>query len=124
MRVIRATSSRGGDPGEDPFAALGIPRGSPRAAVRVRYLEIMRRLHPDVSKRDTTEAAARINAAYEAVLLAYRRGEEAEGVATEASVPFDRSEGEADYAFVNPFACDGVDPLDWRLLQEARKYNA
>lgn len=49
---------------------LQVDRSSSRAEVRAAYIEQIKLLHPDLNPdQDTTEAAAALNAAYEAVLI-------------------------------------------------------
>lgn len=112
-------AARGSQP-TDPFVVLGVSSGTPKAQVRKRYLELIRQSHPDLTRSsDSTDQAALINASYEAILRAYAEGEVKERSQDDVEPdPFDRSQGEADQVFVNPFACPGVDPLEWRLLQE------
>lgn len=72
--------------------------------------------------RDTTEEAARVNRAYEKILTMFEKGElnPEGGEKDERSDVFDRSEGEASSIFINPFSTPGMDPLEWKLLQEVR----
>jgi hypothetical protein len=64
-----ATARRQQQP--DPYAVLGVPRGCSRRQIRQQYIERIKLLHPDVSAslgEDTTAEAARLNAAYEALM--------------------------------------------------------
>ena len=63
-------------------------------------------------QRDTTEEAAALNQAYEALhgTLQSSKGDAALGDV------FDDPEGPPDQLFINPFACS-VSPLMWRELQ-------
>ncbi len=54
---------------QDPWRLLRVERGSSRAEVRAAYIERIKLLHPDVNQNtDTTQDAAALNAAYEAIL--------------------------------------------------------
>ncbi|CAD7702109.1 unnamed protein product [Ostreobium quekettii] len=99
-----------------PFDLLELPRGSSREEVRQAYLAKMKHLHPDVNpKKDTTEEAAALNAAYEHLMNAPDEDWLPE-VEAPALDPFDKAGEPATELFVNPFACD-VNPLQWRELQ-------
>ncbi|GAB4823573.1 hypothetical protein N2152v2_010619 [Parachlorella kessleri] len=106
---------------QDPYRLLQVERGSSRAEVRAAYIQQIKRLHPDVSvDEDTTEAAAALNAAYEAILQALERGELVGGGRQQRDWldVFDLPEAPPTQVFVNPFACYNVSPLDWEQLQQ------
>jgi len=55
----------------DPYDVLQIPRGSSGEAIKASYYRLIKQLHPDLNPDgDTTAAAVRLNAAYEALMEA------------------------------------------------------
>lgn len=110
-----------------PYTTLGIRKGASRSEIRAAYIRKIKTLHPDVNSEDTTEKAASINLAYEQICSRQSITENGtiehlcqnwifiEGWNTKDV--FDRTQGEAEIVFVNPFACQNFNPLEWKALQ-------
>jgi DnaJ-domain-containing protein 1 len=72
-RLVPPAASGRSQPPVDPFQALGVPRSASAAEVRESYVALIRGQHPDVNAAaDATQAAARLNAAYEEALKGAR----------------------------------------------------
>jgi hypothetical protein len=107
-------------PRPDARALLGLPRGATAAEARAAYLRRIRELHPDVNPAPgATEAAAALNAAYASLLAELGGGSNGGGEADAEADVFDFPEAEATELFVDPFACPGASPLEWRELRAA-----
>jgi hypothetical protein len=106
-------------PRPDARALLGLQRGATAAEARAAYLRKIRKIHPDVDPAPgATEAAAALNAAYASLLDELGGGSNGGEADAEADV-FDFPETEATELFVDPFACPGASPLEWRELRAA-----
>lgn len=57
----------------DPYAILGVQRGSGDKAIAAAYRRLARRHHPDIAGETATIQMARINAAFDAIRTADRR---------------------------------------------------
>ena len=83
-------------PGADHYALLGLDRVADAAAVKDRYRQMMRVIHPDFSGVAATtwpaDAPARVNLAYEVLCSTFRRREYDEQLAAAASPPSPRPE--------------------------------
>lgn len=58
---------------DDPYAILGVARGSTDAAIASAYRTLARRFHPDIAGEGATVRMMRINAAFDAIRTAARR---------------------------------------------------
>lgn len=107
---------------ENPYLILNIPRRASKDQIREAYLARIRLIHPDVNQADTTQQAAKLNAAYEALIRPasnkYEEGDISQDADEDMKDVFDVSDGPAENLFVNPFGCYGVNPFMWRELQE------
>jgi len=128
---------RGADPAPDaPPPGRPLPRSAPRprptraqasrSEIRAAYRGLMKELHPDVAAGEEDQArAVEVIAAYAAVMGGRRARTGSEGEEDAPTGPlgdaFDFPDGDPDQLFVDPFACLGVDPMQWRALQEVVK---
>ncbi|MEO5884547.1 MAG: DnaJ domain-containing protein [Candidatus Limnocylindrales bacterium] len=58
---------------DDPYAILGVARGSSDAIIRTAHRALARRFHPDIAGDGATAPMMRINAAFDAIRSADRR---------------------------------------------------
>lgn len=58
---------------DDPYAILGVRRGSSDRAIAAAHRTLARRFHPDIAGDDATARMVRINAAFDAIRTAERR---------------------------------------------------
>lgn len=58
---------------DDPYAILGVARGSSDAAIATAYRTLARRFHPDIAGEGATVRMMRINAAFDAIRTSARR---------------------------------------------------
>lgn len=58
---------------DDPYAILGVSRGSSDATIASAYRALARRFHPDIAGEGATARMIRINAAFDAIRTAARR---------------------------------------------------
>ena len=58
---------------DDPYAILGVPRGSSDRAIAAAHRALARRYHPDLAGESGTARMIRVNAAYDAIRTARRR---------------------------------------------------
>lgn len=58
---------------DDPYAILGVARGSSDATIAAAYRALARRYHPDVAGEGATARMMRINAAFDAIRTSGRR---------------------------------------------------
>eukprot|EP00210_Caulerpa_lentillifera_P001683 g1618.t1 len=98
-----------------PFEVLGLERNASREEARAAYVEKMKQIHPDITSEDTNSLATSINLAYEQILNEISTNH-SESNWNRKDV-FDMSRGVPEIAFVNPFRCINVNPMEWRKLQ-------
>lgn len=93
---------------EDPYAVLGVRRGSSDRAIAAAHRALARRFHPDVAGETATGQMMRINAAFDAIRTAERRIElDARGGVGSRTDPSPASSPGDD-------AGGSGDPLRWR----------
>jgi curved DNA-binding protein CbpA len=94
---------------DDPYAILGVPRGSSDRAITAAHRRLARRHHPDIAGDGSTADMMRINAAFDAIRTAARR------VAFDAMSGWTAPPAAADArAASTPTEVTGPDALRWR----------
>eukprot|EP01023_Acetabularia_acetabulum_P061879 TRINITY_DN7529_c0_g2_i1.p2 TRINITY_DN7529_c0_g2~~TRINITY_DN7529_c0_g2_i1.p2 ORF type:complete len:209 (-),score=30.28 TRINITY_DN7529_c0_g2_i1:624-1250(-) len=104
----------------DPYKLLELDKGCNKMEIRKAYLKQMKIIHPDVNPdMDTTQKAIAINKAYKELMSQNFENSDSDQIGD----VFDERNGEVQTIFVNPFACYGVDPMQWRELQKLIENN-